>query len=82
MVDKSFGQKILRVGLIDHGNIFIYISEDGRFFVNWHSVGLWAENSDQLWNEYYGEDYGWATWNDLKSGKGRTMFKKEIEKYL
>ena len=66
MVYELFGQKILRVGLIDHGNIFIYISEDGRFFVNWHSVGLWAENSDQLWNEYYGEDYGWATWNDLE----------------
>ena len=82
MVDELFHQKILRVGAIDHGNIDIYISEDGRFFVNWHSVGLWAENSDQLWNEYYGEDYGWATWNDLKAGKGRTMFKKEIEKYL
>ena len=82
MVDKLFGQKILRVGLIDHGNIYIYISEDGRFFANWHGVGLWAENSDQLWNEYYGEDYGCATWNDLKAGKGRTMFKKEIEKYL
>lgn len=82
MVDELFHQKILRVGAIDHGNIDIYISEDGRFFVNWYNYGLWAENSDQLWNEYYGEDYGWATWNDLKAGKGRTMFKKEIEKYL
>ena len=82
LVENLFGQKLLKVGLVDCGNIYIFISEDGRFFVNWHSVGLWAENSDQLWNEYYGEDYGWATWNDLKAGKGRTMFKKEIEKYL
>lgn len=82
MVDKLFGQKILRVGLIAHGNIFIYISEDGRFFVNWYFDGLWAENSDQLWNEYYGEEYGRASWEDLKAGKGRTMFKKEVKKYL
>ena len=76
MVDELFHQKILRVGAIDHGNIDIYISEDGRFFVNWYFDGLWAENSDQLWNEYYGEDYGRATWDDLKAGKGRTIYKK------
>ena len=82
MVDELFHQKILRVGAIDHGNIDIYISEDGRFFVNWYNYGLWAENSDQLWNEYYGEDYGWELWDDVKAGKGRTMRKKQIEKYL
>ena len=82
MVDELFHQKILRVGAIDHGNIDIYISEDGRFFVNWYFDGLWAENSDQLWNEYYGEEYGRACWEDLKAGKGRTMFKKKVKKYL
>ena len=82
MVDELFHQKILRVGAIDHGNIDIYISEDGRFFVNWYNYGLWAENSDQLWNEYYGEEYGRASWEDLKAGKGRTMFKKKVKKYL
>ena len=82
MVDELFHQKILRVGAIDHGNIDIYISEDGRFFVNWYFDGLWAENSDQLWNEYYGEEYGKASWEDLKAGKGRTMFKKKVKKYL
>ena len=82
MVDELFHQKILRVGAIDHGNIDIYISEDGRFFVNWYFDGLWAENSDQLWNEYYGEEYGRASWEDLKAGKGRTMFKKKVKKYL
>lgn len=46
-------------------------------FCNWYFDGLWAENSDQLWNEYYGEDYGRATWDDLKAGKGRTMYKKK-----
>lgn len=82
MVDELFHQKILRVGAIDHGNIDIYISEDGKFFVNWYFDGLWAENSDQLWNEYYGEEYGRASWEDLKAGKGRTMFKKKVKKYL
>ena len=82
MVDELFHQKILRVGAIDHGNIDIYISEDGRFFVNWYFDGLWAENSDQLWNEYYGEEYGRASWEDLKASKGRTMFKKKVKKYL
>ena len=82
MVENLFGQKTLRVGLIDCGNIYISISEDGRFFVNWYFDGLRAENSDQLWNEYYGEDYGRASWEDLKAGKGRTMRKKQIEKYL
>lgn len=79
---KSVRTKTLRVGLIDCGNIYISISEDGRFFVNWYFDGLRAENSDQLWNEYYGEDYGRASWEDLKAGKGRTMRKKQIEKYL
>ena len=82
MVENLFGQKTLRVGLIDCGNIYISISEDGRFFVNWYFNGLWAENSDQLWNEYYGEEYGRASWEDLKAGKGRTMYKKKAEKYL
>ena len=82
MVDELFHQKILRVGAIDHGNIDIYISEDGRFFINWYFDGLWAENSDQLCNEYYGEEYGRASWEDLKAGKGRTMFKKKVKKYL
>ena len=75
LVENLFGQKLLKVGLVACGNIYIFISEDGRFFVNWHSVGLWAENSDQLWNEYYGEDYGWELWDDVKAGKARTMRK-------
>lgn len=82
MVEELFGQKVLGVGLLNNGNIYIYISEDGRFFVNWYFFGLYAENSDQLWNEYYGEDYGRATWEDLKAGKGRTMYKFKLKKYL
>ena len=81
-VDELYGQKILRVCALEYCEIYIYISEDGRFFVNWYFDGLWAENSDQLWNEYYGEEYGRASWEDLKAGKGRTMFKKKAEKYL
>lgn len=57
----------------------IYISEDGKFY---GLDGLWAENSDQFRNEYYGEDVGRASWDDLKAGKGRTMYKKQIKQYL
>ena len=81
IIDKV-GKNILPVGLIDHGNIYIYISTDGKIYTNWYNIGLWAENADQLWNEYYGEDEGWATWDDLKAGKGRTMRKKRVKKYL
>ena len=73
---QLYGQKVLCVGRIDCGNIEIYISEDGKIYVDWYFEGLIAENSDQLWNEYYGEDYGGATWDDLEAGKGRTMKKK------
>ena len=82
LIDELYGQKILGVGALEYCEIYIYISEDGRFFVNWYFDGLWAENSDQLWNEYYGEEYGRASWEDLKAGKGRTMYKKKAEKYL
>ncbi len=33
MVRNLFGQKVLKVGLIDCGNIYIFISEDGRFLL-------------------------------------------------
>lgn len=81
-IDELYGQKILCVGAIDCCNIYIYISEDGKFYCDWYNYGLLAENSDQLWNEYYGEDYGRTTWEDLKAGKGRTMYKKKVKKYL
>lgn len=81
-VKQLTGQRILMVGAIDCGEIYIYISEDGKFYTDWYNSGLLAENSEQLWNEYYGEDYGGATWDDLAAGKGRTMKKKWVEKYL
>jgi len=81
-VKELTGQKILKVGAIDCCEIYIYISEDGKFYTDWYNCGLRAENSDQLWNEYYGEDYGRATWDDLAAGKGRTMKKKQVKKYL
>ncbi|MDE7294561.1 MAG: SUKH-3 domain-containing protein [Oscillospiraceae bacterium] len=76
---EKVGKKVVPVAIIDHENIEIYISEDGKFYegINAYSEGgLRAENSDQLWNEYYGaEEAGWASWEDLKAGKGRTMRK-------
>ena len=76
---EEVGKKVIPVARIDYMNIDIYISEDGKFYegVNCYSEGgLRAENSDQFWNEYYGaEEAGWASWEDLKAGKGRTMRK-------
>ncbi|MCM1508930.1 MAG: SUKH-3 domain-containing protein [Ruminococcus flavefaciens] len=76
---EKVGKKVIPVAMIDYENIQIYISEDGKFYegINAYSEGgLRAENSEQLWNEYYGtEEAGWASWEDLKAGKGRTMHK-------
>ena len=79
---KKVGQKIVPIGLYNHGNIYMYMSEDGKIYSDWYFIGLRAENTEQFWNEYYGEDYGWASWDELKAGKGRTMKKKEIKKYI
>lgn len=82
---EKVGKKIIPVTVMDDMYVYISISEDGEFYAedcNGIEGGLWAENSDQLWNEYYGEDVGWASWDDLKAGKGRTMYKKQIKQYL
>lgn len=75
---ENVGQKVVPAAIIDYMNIEIFISEDGKFYEhpNCYSDGeLRAENSDQFWNEYYGtEERGWADWDELKAGKGRTMY--------
>lgn len=76
---ENIGQKVVPVAIIDYMNIEIFISEDGKFYENpncYSDGGLRAENSDQFWNEYYGEKIGLASWEDLKMGKGRTMYKR------
>ena len=76
---KNVGKKIIPAAKIDFGNVALYISEDGKFYAypnDFCDGGLWAENSDQLWNEYYGEEErGFASWEDIKAGKGRIMRK-------
>lgn len=83
---EKVGKKVIPVARIDYMNIDIYISEDGKFYEgenDYSDGGLRAENSDQLWNEYYGaEEAGWASWEDLKAGKGRTMRKNNYRIYL
>ena len=75
---ENVGQKVVPAAIIDYLNIEIFISEDGKFYEHpncYSDGGLRAENSDQFWNEYYGtEERGWASWDELKAGKGRTMY--------
>lgn len=75
---ENVGQKVIPVAIIDYLNIEIFISEDEKFYEHpncYSDGGLRAENSDQFWNEYYGtEECGWADWDELKAGKGRTMY--------
>ena len=75
---ENVGQKVVPAAIIDYLNIEIFISEDGKFYEHpncYSDGGLRAENSDQFWNEYYGiEECGWADWDELKAGKGRTMY--------
>ncbi|MDE6591897.1 MAG: SUKH-3 domain-containing protein [Oscillospiraceae bacterium] len=81
---KKVGQKVVLVALVKYLSIEIYISEDGRFFASDGVCpgGYWAENTDQFWNEYYGDESGRATWEEFKAGKGRTMRKRPQRQYL
>ncbi len=76
------GKKVIRIGAFDHCEIYIYISEDGMFYANWYNYGLVAENTEQFWNEYYGEVYGRATWDDIAKGRGRKMLKRHHKDYV
>lgn len=82
---EKVGKKVIPAAVMEYMDIVIYISEDGKFYAEDNAMtkgGLWAEDTDQLWNEYYGEEGGWASWEDLKAGKGRTMYKKQKKAYL
>ena len=46
---------------------YIYISEDGKFYVG---MGLKCENSDDLWNDHYGDvSHFVLTWKEIAEGK-------------
>lgn len=81
---KIIGQNVVPVALIRYLSIYIFISEDGRFFAPDGDCrgGYWAENTDQFWNEHYGGEHGRATWEEFKAGKGRTMYTWPIRNYL
>lgn len=81
-VRELVGRDIVPVAMLYHMETCMYISEDGKFYQNERVGGLAAENSDQLWNEYYGTVRGFATWEELKEGKGRTMFTQTVEQFI
>jgi len=81
-VRELVGRDIVPVAVLNHMEIRIYISEDGKFYQNEREGGLVAENSDQLWNETYGPVRGFATWEELREGKGRTMFTQPVKQYF
>ena len=81
-ITECIHKRIICIGQFCHGEISTYISEDGMFYANWYNYGLVAENTEQFWNEFYGEEYGHGTWDDLAAGHGRSMFKKDVPNYI
>ena len=64
--DEKVGQKTIPV-LVWCDEVYIFISEDGKFYVN---RGLKCENSDELWNDRYGDvSYFVLTWKEIAEGK-------------
>ncbi len=73
-LDEEAGERtipVLEVG----GQVIEYIGESGKIY---NDCGLTCDNSEQLWNEYYGEDFGFILyWEELAAGKTkREMAKK------
>ncbi|MCH5349757.1 MAG: SUKH-3 domain-containing protein [Oscillospiraceae bacterium] len=65
-LDKEVGKKTIPV-LIRSGEVCVFISEDEKFYVY---MGLMCENSDELWNDYYGDVAHFVlTWKEIAEGK-------------
>ena len=75
-IEKNLNQKVILVLALNHYEIPIYIAEDGKFYTLWYGGGLWANDSDQLWNEYYADMSGCVCWEYLEKG-----VVKEIKDY-
>lgn len=67
-IEKILNLKAICVLALDHFEIPIYIAEDGKFYTLWYGGGLVANDSDQLWNEYYAGMWGFVSWERLEKG--------------
>lgn len=67
-IEKNLNKKVILVLFLNHEEIPIYIAEDGKFYTLWYGGGLVANDSDQLWNEYYADMWGVVSWERLKKG--------------
>ena len=65
-LDEKVGQKTIPV-LVLCDEVYIFISEDGKFYVD---RGLRCENSDDLWNDEYGDVGHFVLyWHEIAEGK-------------
>ena len=81
-IERRVHTRVLCVGIFGNLNIKMYISKDGLFYCNFQGYGLVAENTVQFWNEFYGDVYGRATWEDLVLKYDRTMFRRDMPEYI
>ncbi len=73
-------EKILPVIKFDEEYV-VFIGESGVFYCD---AGLFAENSEVLWNECYSAEYSIALpWNKIGTGEQRDKFvRRAVRKYL
>lgn len=72
-------KKILPIFSAD-GEYTVFISETGEFYID---AGLIAENTEQFWNEKYGDEMGLAlSWEKLARGEKRQIMKVGVREYL
>ena len=65
-LDEEVGQKTIPV-VVFCDEEYMFISEDGKFYVD---RGLTCENSDELWNNHYGDVSNFVlTWKEIAEGK-------------
>lgn len=74
-------ENILPVVQFNDGDTVFFIGESGAIYCG---SGLIAENSEILWNEYYGKEYGTTLfWDEIGMGKQRRRcVRKTLPNYL
>lgn len=78
--DEEVGERTIPVFRLYRGEYNICISESGKFFI---SQGMWAKDSDNLWNGLLGEyKGGFLNWKDYKAGKEFQRSKYKNEEYF
>lgn len=69
-IDEKVGQKTVPVVIFSE-QVYVYISEAGNFYNN---RGLKACNSDELWNDKYGDTSHFILmWDEIAEGKPRKI---------